>query len=307
MFLETTEGRLRLDAYGMILPHEHIFVDLRSADAPGFGEAAAADVVRLMAPELRRAKASGVGVLVECTPEGVGRRADLVCAAAREAGLAVVLPTGIYREPWVPGWARDWTEEQLYSWMLKELSEGIAGTDMRAGWIKLSAGDEGMTPLEEKILRAAGRAGKAAGVAIGSHTVRGSVVWRQLEVLAETGYPAERFISIHAQAEGDFEWNLRLAEAGVWLEYDNLGWGAEGDDLILERVLRLREKGFLNRLLLSHDAGWYDPGKPGGGKPLPFTHLVEQFLPRLRAAGLAEEEIRVLTRDNPFRAFARED
>src|SRR5450830_1308519 len=214
--LITTLGPKAEHELGLILPHEHIFVDLRSLDTPGHGQAAEAEVVGLMAPELERAAAAGVSALVECTPEGVGRRVDLVAAVSRAAGLPVVVPTGIYREPWVPGWAHVASEEQLRSWMLGELEGFIGGTGVRAGWIKLSAGDDGLTPAETKILRAAGKAGLAAGAAIGSHTIRGRVVRDQLDILAECGFPAERFICIHAHVEEDFALNLEMARRGAW-------------------------------------------------------------------------------------------
>ena len=65
------------------------------------------------------------------------------------------------------------------------------------------------------------------------------------------------------------------------------------------------DAGLGERVLLSHDRGWYDPAKPGGGKPRPFTYLSETFLPKLRAAGVNEDTLRLITIDNPFRAFAR--
>jgi phosphotriesterase-related protein len=56
---------------------------------------------------------------------------------------------------------------------------------------------------------------------------------------------------------------------------------------------------------LSHDRGWFDPAQPGGGVPKPFTYLTEEFLPKLRAAGVDEVTINRLTNVNPYRAFAR--
>ena len=67
----------------------------------------------------------------------------------------------------------------------------------------------------------------------------------------------------------------------------------------------LLDAGLGNHLLLSHDRGWYDPALPGGGVPKPYTYLTDQFLPKLRAAGVDEGIIDQLTRVNPFRAFAR--
>src|SRR5450830_266099 len=303
--LMTTLGAKSAHEVGLMLPHEHIFVDLRTPDVPGQGQAAEADVVRLMAPELERARAAGATALVECTPEGVGRRVDLVAAVSRAAQFPVVVPTGIYREPWVPGWAHAASEEQLRAWMQGELEGFIAGTGVRAGWIKLSAGDDGLTPAETKILRAAGKAGLAAGAAIGSHTIRGRVVRDQLDILAECGFPAERFICIHAHVEEDFALNLEMARRGAWIEYDNLGWEPQKDITTIERIQRLIAAGLLGRILLSHDMGWYTPAEPGGGTPQPFTYLTQTFLPNLRAAGISAAEIHQMTVTNPFRAFER--
>jgi phosphotriesterase-related protein len=61
------------------------------------------------------------------------------------------------------------------------------------------------------------------------------------------------------------------------------------------------------RILLSQDRGWYDPVKPGGGVPKPYTYLTDTFLPKLAAAGMADEQIRQMTVHNPCTAFATEN
>jgi phosphotriesterase-related protein len=116
------------------------------------------------------------------------------------------------------------------------------------------------------------------------------------------GYTAERFIWIHTQAEPDFELHLEMARRGAWLEYDAIG---ENDKNYLRKIQRLLEAGLGDRLLLSHDRGWYDPALPGGGVPKPYTYLPDQFLPKLRAAGVGEGTISQITQANPFQAFAR--
>jgi phosphotriesterase-related protein len=302
--LITTLGPKPADELGMILPHEHVFVDLRTPDQPGFAQAETADVIALMAPELAAARAAGVTALVECTPVGVGRRADILKAVSEAAGMPLVVPTGIYREPWVPAWAQAASEDELHEWMLGELTGQIERSGVRAGFIKLSAGDDGITDIEAKILRAAARAAQATGAAIGSHTIRGRVVRDQLDIIEGCGYTAERFIWIHASAELDLAINLELARRGAWVEYDWIG-GSQGDELFVERIQRMLEAGLGGRMLLSHDRGWYDPAQPGGGTPKPFTYIGETFLPKLRAAGVDDATIRTLTHDNPFHAFAR--
>jgi phosphotriesterase-related protein len=303
--LITTLGPRTADELGHVLPHEHVIVDLRTPDQPGYAEADATDVVALMAPEIERARAAGVTAIVEASTVGVGRRADILKAVSEATGFPLVVPTGIYREPWVPAWAHRASEDELHDWMLRELTDGIESTGIRAGWIKLSAGDDGLTATETKILRAAGRAAAATNSAIGSHTVKGRVVRDQLDVLQATGHTPDRFIWIHTQAEPDRELHLEIARTGAWIEYDAIGSDDFDDAFFVQRVERVLDAGLGGRLLLSQDRGQYDPAQPGGGTPRPYTYLSERFLPALQAAGLNDATIAQLTRTNPFQAFAR--
>ena len=300
--LVTTLGPRNADELGVILPHEHIFVDLRTWDKPGYAEADPDDVIALMSPEIERAREVGVTAIVECSPEGVGRRADIVKAVSDATGFPILVPTGIYREPWIPTWAHEASEDELYSWMLGELQGEIKESGVQAGWMKLSAGDNGLTETETKILRAAARAGAATGAVIGSHTVRGRVVNEQLDIVEDAGYLAERFIWIHAQSDPTM--NLEIARRGAWIEFDAIGGGGT-DGFYIERIQTMLDAGYQDQILLSHDRGWYDPAKPGGGVPRPFTYVSERFLPKLVDAGVPEATARRLTVDNPFNAFAR--
>jgi phosphotriesterase-related protein len=301
--LFTTLGPKQADDVGIILPHEHLFVDLGPVEDASYLHADTDEAVAVMAPEVEKIKAQGVTALVECTPVGVGRRADIDLAISRATNFPVVLPTGIYREPWVPQWVRDSDEDALVEWMVQELEQGIEDANVRAAWIKVGSTDDGVTAQERKILRAAARAGRQTGAVIGSHTVRGVVAREQVTIVEEAGYSASRFIWIHTQAEPDVALHLEMARRGVWVEYD--GIGARPDEWFVSAVQRLLDAGFGKQLLLSQDRGWYDPSKPGGGDVQPFTHLLDEFLPKLRAAGCDEGTIGQLLQHNPFAAYAR--
>jgi phosphotriesterase-related protein len=301
----TTLGPKGADELGMVLPHEHVFVDLRTWDQPGYAEADPAAVIALMGPEIARAQAAGVTAIVECSTVGVGRRADIDGAVSAATRFPLVVPTGIYREPWVPGWAHDASEDELHDWMLRELSDEIAGTGVQAGWIKLSAGDDGLTACEMKILRAAARAAKETNSVIGSHTIRGRVVRDQLDIIEAAGVRPDRFIWIHTQAEPDLDLHLEIARRGGWIEYDAIGSDDFDDTFFVVQIQRALDAGLGSQVLLSQDRGSYDPAQPDGGNPKPYTYLSEQFLPSLRSAGLNEADISRLTHRNPFEAFAR--
>lgn len=303
--LVTTLGDKRADEVGMILPHEHIFVDLGPIGEAAYRNANVDEVIAVMAPEVDKARAVGVTALVECTPEGVGRRVDIVKAVSEATRLPVIVATGIYREPWAPEWAHLASQDELRAWMVGELTGGVAGTGVRAGWIKVSAGDDGITECEAKILRAAAQAGAATGAVIGSHTIQGRVVADQLDIIEAAGYTPKRFIWIHTQAEPDFALHLEMAGRGAWIEYDAIGSAGVDDAKYIEWIQRVLEAGYGEQLLLSHDRGWFDPSRPGGGTVMPYTYLGETFLPKLAATGIGEELIRQLTHTNPFVAFAR--
>jgi len=302
-YLYTTLGKLTADQLGMILPHEHVFVDLRTPDEEGYAQADAASVLALMVPQIEAIKALGVTALVECSTGGVGRRADLDLAVSLATGFPIVVPTGIYREPWIPAWVRDADENALHEWMLAELQIGIEQTGFRAGWIKLSAGDDGITPLEAHILRAASRASIGTGALIGSHTIRGSVVMDQLDIIEANGGSAERFISIHTHAEPDFALHKAIAARGAWIEYDNIGSVPVQDSA--ELILRALDAGLGKQLLISHDRGWYDPAQPHGGVPKPYTVVSTELIPLLIRHGVSEDTIIELFHHNPFAAFSR--
>lgn len=302
----TTLGPLEADALGAILPHEHVVGDLRPLDErESHSEHPVEGIVRLMAPEVRAAQEVGVTAIVDATPRGVGRRPDAVEALSAATGMPFAMATGVYREPWMPSWVMASSSTQLTDWMLRELEDHVDGATAPAAWIKVSAGDDGLTSEEERLLRAAAHAGRVTGCAIGSHTIRADVVEAQVDVLESEGFPSERFIWIHAQLEPDLDRHRALADRGVWLEYDGIG-SSPGLEEYVHMVERLVAAGYADRVLLSQDSGWYDPGNPQGGLARgPYTTVHNEFLPLLRDRGFDDALIGQLTRDNPFCAFAR--
>ena len=112
---------------------------------------------------------------------------------------------------------------------------------------------------------------------------------------------ASAFIWVHAQNERDTAVHVRAAESGAWIEFD--GISPQTIPRHVELVRAMKTRGLLGRVLLSHDAGWYHVGEPGGGAFRPYDTLMAQFVPALEAAGLTAEEVRQLTVDNPRAAF----
>ena len=304
--LITTLGRKRSDEIGMILPHEHVFLDFRRWDEPGHGEAEIDRVIAAMAPEIKKARDAGVTAIVETTPVGLGRRPDILQQLSQATGFPFVLATGCYGEPFTPPWIHEASETALTDWMIGELTGKIEGSGTTANWIKLSVADDGPTATETKMLRAAANAARNTDSALGSHTVRGTVALAQLDLLASVGMPLERFIWFHANREPDFRFHAEAAGRGAWIEYDGIGRPAPKggpDEMYVKLVTRALDAGLGDRLLLSHDRLGYDPVTGRIWSPS-YDYMNKVLVPKLLAAGIEHDTIHHVTRENPFRAYA---
>jgi phosphotriesterase-related protein len=191
------------------------------------------------------------------------------------------------------------------------MTEGMEGTDSRAGFIKVAMSNDGPTPIEVRNLKAAALASKQTGAVIASHTIGGAAARQEMGILEAEGHDLRRFIWVHAHTEPDSTIHVEAARRGAYVEFDAIGaehWHPQA--ALLEAVLSLLGAGCAEHILLSHDAGWYDPAQPDG-QPKPdgirgYTALVEQFIPALRARGVDDELLHLLTVANPARAFALE-
>jgi phosphotriesterase-related protein len=199
------------------------------------------------------------------------------------------------------------SENRLAELWTKELTEGIEGTSIRAGFIKLAMSDNGPTSLEVRNLKAAAKASANTGAVIASHTIGGKVAKAELDILEEAGLDLQHFIWVHAQTEPDISKLEAAARRGAYLEFDSIGAPFQAQAQLLDAVVALIEAGFADHLLLSPDAGWYNPARPDG---LPeegfrgYTTLAKEFIPELLRRGIREEQIHLITVSNPAKAFA---
>jgi len=305
--IQTLTGPADIDALGLMLPHEHLFTDLRGPLVAGYAQAEPATVVHVLEPYLAEACAAGVTALVECSTVGVGRNLTVLSRLAEISPIRIIAPTGVYREAFTPSSLQDIGEGDLGDLWTHELTEGIEGTSVRAGFIKLAMSDNGPTALEIRNLKAAAKASQATGAVIASHTIGGNVARKEMDVLEEAGLDLQRFIWVHAQTETDLAVLMESARRGAYLELDSVGAPYQSQTDLLETTMAMIEAGYADQLLLSHDAGWYNPARTDG---LPedgfrgYTALTQEFIPRLLERGISEEQVRVITVNNPARALA---
>jgi len=290
---------------GTTLPHEHILVDFIGADRVIPSRYRAEDVIAAALPHLDRIKSLGVTTFIDCTPAYLGRDPVLLRSLSERSGLNIVTNTGYYGaagEKYLPALVRDESADQLAERWIAEWRQGIGSSGVRPGFIKIGVDRGPLTGNQRKIVRAAARAHRGSGLTIAAHTGDGAAAMEQIAILRAERLSPSSWIWVHAQNEPDLSLQVKAAREGAWVELD--GVAPDSVDENVKTLLQFRKERILGRILLSHDAGWYHVGEPGGGDFRPFDLLLTRLLPALREKGFTPEEIEQLTVDNPRDAFS---
>lgn len=301
--VQTVRGPVSPAALGPTLPHEHILVDFVGAADVSPARYAADAVATAALPHLRAAHAQGVRTLVECTPNFLARDPRLLARLSAESGLHLITNTGLYgarKNIFLPAYAHTESPEQLAARWIAESREGIGDTGIRPGFIKSGVDPEPeLSDVQRKLITAAALTHAATGLTIAVHTGRGPGL-TQLDVLRAHGVAPAAYIWVHAQGARDDDL-FAAADRGAWISCDGLNRNSIARHLHL--CVELRKRGHLERVLLSHDAGWFDPGKPGGGLYRGYDLLFAEFVPMLRKNDFSAAEIERLTVRNPAEAL----
>lgn len=300
----TVLGPIQPADLGSALAHEHVLVDFAGADKISPGRYDASEAFDVALPYLRRAHDLGCRGFIECTPAFLGRDPGLLARLSRAAGLHILTNTGYYgaaKDQYVPRHAHAERADRLADRWTAESEHGIEGTGIRPGFIKTGVDAGPLSPIDRKLVQAAARTHARTGLTIASHTGDTRAALDQFEILAAENVSPEAFIWVHAQNDWELESRVSAGRKGAWIEIDNIDEKTVG--ACVGQVAALKERGLLNRLLVSHDAGWYTPGEPRGGRFRGFDTLYTAFVPALRQAGWSPEEIDQLLVANPAAAF----
>ena len=268
-------------------------VDFVGADKVSPQRYNAEEVFQTALPHLKSLRAAGCRTLVECTPAFIGRDVNLLKRLASASGLHIITNTGFYgaaNDKYVPAIARQETAEQLAARWTREFQEGIDGTGIRPGIMKIGVDPGPLSEIDAKLVRAAAKTHLQTGLTIASHTGDGVAALEELEILKQEGVHPGAFIWVHAQSEGNVKHHLNAAEQGAWVEFDGISEASAEKHLQL--VKGMFDQGFSNRLLISQDSGWYHVGEPKGGNYRSYTFVFANFIPLLRRAGISTEHVR---------------
>ncbi len=314
--VETVKGPVDTGTLGTTLMHEHVFVlneEVRSNYPADWDEDARVDdaIIKLNALADR-----GCQTIVDPTVVGLGRDIRRISRAADGITLNIIAATGLYTYNDIPFYFRyrfphGDGRDPMTDMFVSDITTGIAGTPVKAAFLKCAIDEPGLTPGVERVLRAVCRAHAQTGAPITVHTHPQSGTGRDvLAVLRQEGADLARVVLGHSGDSTDLDYLSELADAGCLLGMDRFGL-----DLItpfdqrVATVAAMCERGYADRMVLSHDASchidWFPAEMiPQFAPAWHFEHLFDDVLPALRERGVTESQIQAMLVDNPRRYFS---
>ena len=307
--IRTVTGDIDSDALGFTYSHDHLIgappEHQRTDDDLVILDPAAARV------EARAALAVGVRSLYEASAWDYSRNPAELRKISEETGLQIIGCGGFNKGRWFDVPLADATVQQLEERIVADVETGMDGTDVRAGAIKFGTSYNRVSPVEDRVLRAAARAHRRTGAPLHGHTETGTMALTQLDMLAAEGVDLTKVGLVHLMRNPDPFLHRQIAARGTYLVYDGFSKikylpESTRTDVILAVV----EAGFANRVLIGGDlARKTDLTAYTGGPGLHY--IAGTWLPRFRAElaerGYPEEDVEELVRlffvENPRRYF----
>jgi phosphotriesterase-related protein len=318
--VQTARGPVDSSQLGTTLMHEHIFV-LDTEIQQNYPEEWGSEEKRISdaVARLNELKSRGVDTIVDLTVLGLGRCIPRILRVAKQTELHIIVATGIYTYRDLPFYFHlrkpDGTSgsEPLTKMFVRDIREGIADTDVKAGILKCCTDEPGLTPDVERVLCAIAHAHRQTGVPISTHTHAG--LRRGLDqqrIFREEGVDLTRVVIGHSGDTTDLDYLEELIRNGSYIGMDRFGV-----DVILDfesrvnTVATMCERGHADRMVLSHDAMcfWHWLPESVVRAALPrwnYLHIHTDVLPALRRKGVGEEQLHMMLVENPRRIFEQQ-
>ncbi|CAM3232855.1 Phosphotriesterase homology protein [Klebsiella spallanzanii] len=291
---------MMIDSSGYTYAHEHLHIDLS-----GFkGDIdCRLDQYELIRHEMRDLMHLGVRNIVEMTNRYMGRNPAFMLDLMRDTGINVIACTGYYQHAFFPEHVATRSAQELAQEMIDEIEIGIDGTPLKAGIIAEIGSSEGViTDLEAKVFTAAALAHNATGRPISTHTSFSTMGLEQLALLKQQGVDLSRVVIGHCDLKDNLDNILRMIDLGAYVQFDTIGKNNYYPDAKrIAMLLALREKGMLNRVMLSMDITRRSHLKANGGNG--YDYLLTHFVPQLYQAGFSQADVDVMLRTNPTQFF----
>jgi len=334
-YIQTVTGRIPVEQMGKVSTHEHIFIKHgrfteEEAAKPGnewMSEKVSLenrgklmynihlnrdntllDDEDLMASEVLEFKKYGGDTIVDVSCYGLGYDIKRLKRFSERTGVNIIASTGVYTMEYMPERFKEMSEEELTELFIRELTEGVDGTEIKAGCI----GEIGLNCQKDemKYIMAAAKAQKATGAAMIFH----KCTLEHLDILDSVGVDMSKVIVGHRdELREDIASLMGYLDRGANIAFDRFGLDTvllyttpfPNDAYRASTIRTLFDKGYQNQIVIGHDICFKVQLKKYGG--FGYSHFFENVSRVMCNNGFTQEDIDKLTVKNPARIFALDD
>ncbi|NBJ68220.1 MULTISPECIES: phosphotriesterase [Clostridia] len=324
-FIRTFHGDIEPKTLGITYSHEHIVC------RPPYWVEQEADDLLLDDKEKSKQdvldfKRLGGEAIVDATAIDYGRDVKAVKEIAEETGITIVGTAGFNKsflwaanipdhlKPVIGDYSTfyEWIEaksiNELADFVIREVEEGLEGTNIPGGQVKFGTGYNRITPLEEKTIRAVARAHHETKAPVHSHTEAGTMALEQIEILKSENVPLEYVSFGHMDRNPDPFYHEQVAKTGALLSFDGISkikYAPESTRI--HCILELVKKGYGKQILVSGDTArktYYKHYDYGLGLENILGKWVPRFIDEANQGGFVGEElVKDFFVSNPARCF----
>lgn len=296
--INTVLGKIDKSELGCTLSHEHIIIDL--TDVRGDLDSKLSNI-DLMVAELKLSKEAGVDSIIEVTNIGMGRDVKKLKEISEKSGINIISSTGFYTIPYYPEYIKTKSVDELAEIIISEITEGIDGTDIKAGVIgEIGTSLNKLEDISLKVFDSAVIAHEKTGVPIFTHCEIGTMGFEQATYLNSKGINMDKVVIGHMDLVKDEEYIIKVLETGANIGFDTIGKESYVSNLSKAKTIaNLIELGYEDKILLSQDVTRISYLKSSDS--FGYVEVCEKFIPLLREIGVKQEKINKFMITNPRR------
>ena len=278
------------------------------------------DDVEASIEDVRLFTAAGGEAIYDATAIDYGRDVAALKRIADRTGIRIIATAGFNKKIMWPGpmagtggtfqdWIDGRSRAEIRDHVVRELTEGMDGTDLRGGVAKFGTGYNTISESEDKMVRAVLDAHKQTGCPLHAHTELGTLILEQIAILRQEGVDPSRLTIAHVDRNPDHWVHRKAAQAGVFLCFDGISRiKYHPESILIDCIVNLVRHGHEDQIVVGGDIARRTMYRNYGEGGLGLGYILESWVPRfIEQAGEAGLDGQALVDkffiENPKRAF----
>lgn len=333
--VQTVLGPISADDLGVVLMHEHVCPKPPVVAPPGkqsfHQRVLLEDVIR----DIRHAHDYyNLRTILDCGTRLPKGDLETLARISDETGVKIIVCTGCQKEQYYhysqgtmsSFWAYQLNPDQIADVMVRDITEGMSNTSIRAGAIKVGTTKQCITSHEERVLRGAARAHRRTGVPITTHATLGTMGVEQAQIFLEEGCDMSRVVIGHSGLNHNPAYHEGILRRGATVGFDTIGkqrfdytrsetagyhryeFEKEqyfvSDEGMMQVFLEMVRRGYAGRIIVSSDMGSEIERNADTLAAWGYSFVLGKWIPDAVTRGLSlADEHRILV-DTPRRILA---